>query len=522
MRNIVLVLLGLAMVLLPVSGQVALSHSETLKVKDCVRKNVFKGRKYKFQHLPTFEETQKKLPKPIFDEQPDYVKMYWDTWEMVFSQFRQPAKNSPFISNYIDEAYNEALFLWDTSFMTMFCNYGYPYVPGIQSLDNFYYSQMEDGEIVREIDENTGLPRVKWAKPGTPASLNHPILAWAEIESFKITADTSRLQQVYFPLVAHYYAYNKIRDPKSLLFYGSWASMDNSPRLDNMLCGLDTSAELVLFARNLSEIAGIIGLREDSSYFACEAKKMSENINNKLWDGFTNFYYDLNKKGEIHNVKTIAAYWTLLAKIPSKYQASKLVDALKDKSQFNRVHRVPTVPADEPAFEPQGGYWRGGVWTPTNIMVIEGLENYGYIQLAREIALNHFENVYKVYKKTGTVWEFYQPDFIEVGYQKGHRTRPDFTGWTGCVPIKIFIEYVLGIKVNAPDKLINWDIRSDKRIGIEQLQFGDNIISMIADERSQGKRLIKVVAKEAFLLTVTDNENEFVRHMKKGINMFYI
>jgi len=217
------------------SAQVPL---DMVKQTEYVAKNPFKTSTYKQSPLPIFSQTKDLLPQPIFDEDKGYLDMYWKTWELAFGRFRQPAPGSPFVSNYIDEAFNEALFLWDTGFMTMFCNYAYRYVPGIQSLDNFYYSQMADGEIVREIDEITGQPRSKWAAPGTAASLNHPILAWAELESFRITNDIERLKKIYYPLVAYYYAYNKIKDPISGLYYGSWASMDNSPRLPGMLFSL--------------------------------------------------------------------------------------------------------------------------------------------------------------------------------------------------------------------------------------------------------------------------------------------
>ena len=109
--------------------------------------------------LPKFSETRSKLPSPIFDEDPACVELYWRAWELAFRNFHEPATNSGFVSQFIDAAFNQNIFLWDTCFMTMFCNYGHPYVPGICSLDNFYCRQFEDGEICREIDRASGRPR---------------------------------------------------------------------------------------------------------------------------------------------------------------------------------------------------------------------------------------------------------------------------------------------------------------------------------------------------------------------------
>ncbi|TSA34970.1 MAG: hypothetical protein D4R64_10650 [Porphyromonadaceae bacterium] len=503
------------------SAQVPL---DMVKQTEYVAKNPFKTSTYKQSPLPIFSQTKDLLPQPIFDEDKGYLDMYWKTWELAFGRFRQPAPGSPFVSNYIDEAFNEALFLWDTGFMTMFCNYAYRYVPGIQSLDNFYYSQMADGEIVREIDEITGQPRSKWAAPGTAASLNHPILAWAELESFRITNDIERLKKIYYPLVAYYYAYNKIKDPISGLYYGSWASMDNSPRLPGMLCSIDTSSEVVLFARCLASIAKITGLDEDSKKFNADADQLTSLINGKLWNDKTGFYYDLNDKEQIHNVKTIAGYWTLVAGIANKAQAGRLATELKDTAEFKRTHMVPTVPASEPEFDPRGSYWRGGVWTPTNIMVIEGLKKYGYDQLASEIALNHLENVYKIFKKTGTVWEFYQPDFVEIGFSEGHKTRADFTGWSACAPIKLFIEHKIGVNIDAPNNMLVWNIASNDNVGINKLAFGSNTVDIICHKPvgKSGKRAVVITAQFPYTLIIHYHNRTITKKIKQGVTNFTI
>lgn len=473
--------------------------------------------------LPVFSDTKSNLPEPIFDENPKYIECYWKAWSLAFKQFRQPQKSSNLVSNYIDEAFNEGLFLWDTSFMTMFCNYGHPYVPGIQSLDNFYCTQMKDGEIVREISEITGQPRVQYAKPGTPASLNHPILAWAEVESYKMTNDKKRLKMVYPALAAYFKSYVKILDEKSGLYLGTWASMDNSPRIPGMLCSIDTSSEVVLFARNLAFIAKILGLNKESDSYEMKADQLTKIINDKLWNTNSKFYYDLNFNHEIHNVRTIAAYWTLIAHIADKDRAAKLVEYLGDTSKFARLHMVPTLPADEKGYEPTGHYWRGGVWTPTDIMIVKGLEEYGYDDLAEKIAVNHVDNVFKVYEKTGTIWEFYQPDHIGVGIQPGHNTRPDFAGWTANAPIKFFIEYKLGIHVNAPENNIIWKITSTDRVGIKKLWFGGNTVDLICERaNSEGQRIVSIKAEKSFRLILKQGQKSLVKNIHKGNSNFTI
>jgi hypothetical protein len=88
--------------------------------------------------LPQFAETRDKLPAPIFAERPDWVAMYWKAWELAFKNFHSPAPGSGYVSPFIDAAFNQNIFLWDTCFMTMFCKYGHPLVPGIGSLDSIH------------------------------------------------------------------------------------------------------------------------------------------------------------------------------------------------------------------------------------------------------------------------------------------------------------------------------------------------------------------------------------------------
>ena len=113
------------------------------------RGNYFATKAYAPKPLPRFTETKSKLPSPVYDEDAACVDMYWKAWELAFRNFHEPAKDSAYVSQFIDAAFNENIFQWDTCFMTMLCNYAHPYVPGIGSPDNFYCKQFEDGEISR-------------------------------------------------------------------------------------------------------------------------------------------------------------------------------------------------------------------------------------------------------------------------------------------------------------------------------------------------------------------------------------
>lgn len=502
----------------------------------------FAKKEYSPVPLPKFTAMRDQLPSPIYDANPLWVQTYWKAWELAFKNFYQPPPGSGFVSNFIDPAFNKNIFLWDSCFMTMFCNYAYPLVPGISTLDNFCAKQHEDGEICREVVRTNGVDFGPWvdherkslfSRWGWPSyneeasmdrneavhyqgrsipqppprltldALDHPIMAWAELESYRITGNRARLEMVWEPLVHYYGALQQYLRQGNGLYVTDWASMDNSPRnhyLNGGGTGIDISSEMVLFARQLSQIATILGKNAEAGQYARQADELAKAINRQMWDPHRKFYFDLTLKGERAPVKTVAAYWTLLANVPSPEQARALVKQLSNPATFGRLNRVPTLAEDEPGFEPTGGYWRGSVWAPTETMVIRGLEDYGYQDRAHELALSHLNLVAQVFKNTGTIWENYAPDAVAPGKP----AKSDFVGWSGIGPIMYLLEYAIGLKPDAAHNLLVWDLRSQSRTGCGRYRFNGHVASLVAEPESgeQGRVEISVESDGNFALQV--------------------
>ena len=499
--------------------------------------------------LPAFDQTRLLLPAPIFDEKPEWIGMYWKAWELAFKNFHEPTPQSGYVSQFIDAAFSQNIFLWDTCFMTMFCNFGYPLVPGIGSLDNFYVKQYPDGEICREIDRATGSDYIQWQNrenrplfsrfgwnvPGgdgaiiytdrpapqpppllTLDAMNHPILAWAELDSYQVTGDARRLKQVYPPLVRYYRALQKYLRQGNDLYMTDWASMDNSPRnpyLNHGGAGIDISSEMALFARHLSVMATLLGKKSEARGFTREREQLATAINNWMWDPERQFYFDLSLDGKRAPIKTVAAFWTLLAGVPSAAQVKALVAELNNPNSFARLHRVPTLAADSPGFNPAGGYWCGAVWAPTETMVIRGLQNYGYSNLARQIALNHLDTMGQVFQKTGTVWENYAPDAVAPGQP----AMSNFVGWSGIGPIMYLLEFAIGLKPDAAKNELLWTLGSSRRVGCERFRFNGHIVSLVAEPAAKpGSFTLTVTSDGPFRLAIRHDGKSTTWKIRKG------
>jgi hypothetical protein len=481
------------------------------------RGSYFDKKSYVQKPLPKFDDVRNQLPSPVLDEHPSFIKLYWKAWELAFRNFHEPAPGSGFVSQFIDAAFNDNIFLWDTAFMTMFCNVAHPLVPGISSLDNFYIKQHPTGEICREIQRSSGLDFAPWVNIedstlfsrwgwNTPAggasvvytdrtlpspnprltldALDNPVLAWAELESYHMTGDSTRLRLIWEPLYRYYRALQVYLRQGNGLYVTDWASMDNSPRNSHLFrggTGVDISAQMVLFARNLSQIARILGRFETALALDRESASLADRINTLMWDPNKRFYFDLTRDGHRVPVRTVAAYWTLLAHVASPQQARSLADELLNPKTFGRPDPVPTCSADEPGYFSIGGYWRGAVWAPTNTMVIRGLELYGYDDLAKSIALKHLGIVADVFEKTGTIWENYAPDASQPGRNTDSSlVAKNFVGWSGIAPILYLLEFGVGLKPNAQANELVWTIGSGKKSGCERYRFNGHVVSLSA------------------------------------------
>src|SRR5262249_1904825 len=61
-------------------------------------------------------------------------------------------------------------------------------------------------------------------------ALDNPVLAWAELESYRVTGDGARLARVWTPLTRYYDALRRLLRVDDGLYTTDFASMDNSPR----------------------------------------------------------------------------------------------------------------------------------------------------------------------------------------------------------------------------------------------------------------------------------------------------
>ena len=119
---------------------------------DCsiVRDNEFKRMSPDKSAPPAYSEVKHLLPQPFWAGHSAHIAAYHKAWEIAFSNLNKVHRGNDFVAPFIDSAFNDALFAWDTTFITMFTKYGERAFKFQRTLDNLYAKQHSDGFISRE------------------------------------------------------------------------------------------------------------------------------------------------------------------------------------------------------------------------------------------------------------------------------------------------------------------------------------------------------------------------------------
>ncbi|MBQ8725957.1 MAG: hypothetical protein IJY84_02510 [Clostridia bacterium] len=290
------------------------------------------------------------------------------------------------------------------------------------------------------------------------------VLAWGTWEVYKKTGDKEFLKECVKKLDA-YLTWDRLNRDKNGNGLLEWlveseytncksgeSGQDNSPRFefDENMDAMDFSAFQAQDSEYLAKIYAELGDHKKSGEWKEYSDYLKAQINANLWDEEDGVYYDRLFSGQFTKVLTPSSFIPLMVGVPSKEQAQKMVKALTNPDLLWTELPLATVAKTHPMYGTD--MWRGGAWLNLNYFVIKGLYKYGYDELAQELKQKTLQAVYKWYKKTGVVYEFYDSRDKIYPYEcerKGKPTTPpdwrkhvhaisDFN-WTSCFTL-LFIQ----------------------------------------------------------------------------------
>jgi len=158
--------------------QSAIRYGETnsivLRVNDWSGDGGLWGDVFLRRRLP-FEHYRRHLPEPVIESKPEWVRLYWKAWEIAWLHIAHGTEENGFAPLYLDEAFNEMVYQWDSVFMTLFPRYGNRLFPSIETLDSFYRGQRADGYIQRIYREDDG--EIAYEPSADDPNVNPPLFA---------------------------------------------------------------------------------------------------------------------------------------------------------------------------------------------------------------------------------------------------------------------------------------------------------------------------------------------------------
>jgi alpha,alpha-trehalase len=169
------------------------------------------------------------------------------------------------------------------------------------------------------------------------------------------------------------------------------------------------------------------GNMEESTRYRSWAEKRKQTLNHYCWNPDKGFYFDYDSvAGQQKKAWTIAGASPLFFKMASSEQAAAVAKNINEK--FLCPGGVVT------SLHQSGQQWDApNGWAPLQWMAIEGLENYGFHELAAAIAQRWIRLNTEVFERTGKLMEKYNvvDPHLEAG--GGEYEGQDGFGWTNGV-----------------------------------------------------------------------------------------
>ena len=263
-----------------------------------------------------------------------------------------------------------------------------------------------------------------------------PIHGWTLSWMLKRSADISidQLTEVYGPLAKWTNWYLDHRDVNQNGFpeyhHGNDSGWDNSTVFAEGVPveSPDLCAFLILQMETLADIAGRLKLLEDEQQWRKSADNLLVAMLKHFWNGERFVAFHADKQVETGDSLLLFMPIVLGDRLPVEIR-TKLIAGLTDESRFLTTNGLATESTSSPYYL-SDGYWRGPIWAPSTMLLIDGLLAAGEEAFARDLARRYC----KMATENGMAENF------DALTGEGLRDRA-FT-WTSSVFLVLANEYV--------------------------------------------------------------------------------
>lgn len=171
---------------------------------------------------------------------------------------------------------------------------------------------------------------------------------------------------------------------------------------------LITNCALTRYADTLSWMAGILGWTDELVAWQEEKARRANLIQNLCWDADLGFFLEYShRRQERLPYRSLSAYWAMWAGVASPEQADRLVRNLGWFEHPSGLAQTDQAyPSPHPEYSALQWDYPAG-WPPSQIVVVDALEAYGYTREARRIARSFVTLQLDILAESGHIWERY-------------------------------------------------------------------------------------------------------------------
>jgi putative isomerase len=147
----------------------------------------------------------------------------------------------------------------------------------------------------------------------------------------------------------------------------------------------DLCAFLILQMEALAQIAMRLGKETESESWDVRSKKLFEKLIREFWNGSRFIAREALSHQPIESESLLTYLPIVLGKRLPASIIQSLLAGLMEKDRFLTDFGFATESLKSPLYQPDG-YWRGPIWAPTMMMLIEGIREAGDLNMSRDLA----------------------------------------------------------------------------------------------------------------------------------------
>jgi alpha,alpha-trehalase len=203
---------------------------------------------------------------------------------------------------------------------------------------------------------------------------------------------------------------------------------------------VDLNALLYKYEKDFEAAAVILGEKDEAREWSKRALARRAMVQKYLWDDKEGCYFDYNYMDNTHSkVYSLAAFYPMWAGMIDDETAERLVKKLRlFECEGGLTTTAGPLPAED--IPVQWAYPNG--WAPLQLIVIQGLERYGYHETAERLARKWLTANLVQFERTGEFLEKYNVVDIEAEPVGGLYPSQKGFGWTNAVFVRLCHDYL--------------------------------------------------------------------------------